>query len=170
MNDTLTQTPAETATEVVVSVDHLRVRYGDTLAVDDVSLSIERGEIFGILGPNGAGKTTTVECIGGLRKPDAGSISVLGLDLRGDRRRAARARRHPAADLGAPGQDLRARGARAVRLVLQRSAPSPTAARSCSASRTSATTRYVNLSGGQRQRLSIALALSAARSWRSSTS
>jgi ABC-2 type transport system ATP-binding protein len=41
----------------------LRVRYGDTLAVDDVSLSISRGEIFGILGPNGAGKTTTVECI-----------------------------------------------------------------------------------------------------------
>ena len=55
------------------------------VAVDDVSLSIRRGEIFGILGPNGAGKTTTVECIGGLRKPDAGAISVLGLDPQQDR-------------------------------------------------------------------------------------
>src|SRR3984885_16096892 len=64
----------------VVSIERLRVRYGDTLAVDDISLAINRGEIFGILGPNGAGKTTTVECIGGLRRPDAGSINVLGLD------------------------------------------------------------------------------------------
>ncbi len=79
MTQTLVQNTA-TATAQVVSVDHLRVRYGDTVAVDDVSLSINRGEIFGILGPNGAGKTTTVECIGGLRRPDAGSITVLGLD------------------------------------------------------------------------------------------
>ena len=63
--------------------------------------AINRGEIFGILGPNGAGKTTTVECIGGLRKPDAGSISVLGLDVRTPRQGAARARRDPAPDLGA---------------------------------------------------------------------
>jgi ABC-2 type transport system ATP-binding protein len=69
------------ATEVV-SVDHLKVCYGETVAVNDVSLHIDRGEIFGILGPNGAGKTTTVECIGGLRKPDSGSIAVLGLDPR----------------------------------------------------------------------------------------
>src|SRR6202789_2431961 len=70
------QGPAE-----VVSIERLRVRYGDTLAVDDVSLSINRGEIFGILGPNGAGKTTTVECVGGLRRPDAGQIRVLGLEV-----------------------------------------------------------------------------------------
>src|SRR6202042_946070 len=79
MTQTLIQDTAATTSQVV-SVDHLRVRYGDTVAVDDVSLSINRGEIFGILGPNGAGKTTTVECIGGLRRPDAGSINVLGLD------------------------------------------------------------------------------------------
>src|ERR1700733_13299241 len=65
----------------VVSIQRLRVRYGDTIAVDDVSLSIKRGEIFGILGPNGAGKTTTVECVGGLRQPDGGKISVLGLEV-----------------------------------------------------------------------------------------
>src|SRR5487761_1147057 len=70
------------AAETVVAVEQLKLRYGETVAVDDVSFTISQGEIFGILGPNGAGKTTTVECIGGLRKPDSGSISVLGLDAR----------------------------------------------------------------------------------------
>src|SRR6202040_1333489 len=69
----------------VIEVDHLQKRYGDTVAVSDVSFSIEEGEIFGILGPNGAGKTTTVECIAGLRTPDSGSISVYGLSPRKDR-------------------------------------------------------------------------------------
>ncbi|MBE1490033.1 para-nitrobenzyl esterase [Plantactinospora soyae] len=55
-------------------------RYGEHVAVDDVSFTIGEGEIFGIIGPNGAGKTTTVESIAGLRTPDSGSISVLGLD------------------------------------------------------------------------------------------
>jgi ABC-2 type transport system ATP-binding protein len=73
---------AGTATTEVVAVENLRVRYGTTVAVDGVSLSIRPGEIFGILGPNGAGKTTTVECIGGLREPDSGTISVLGRDVR----------------------------------------------------------------------------------------
>ena len=82
---TMSTTMSETTTETVIAVDDLRVRYGATLAVDGVSLAIRRGEIFGIRGPNGAGKTTTVECIGGLRTPDSGSISVLGLDPRGDR-------------------------------------------------------------------------------------
>ena len=64
----------------VIEVQRLRKTYGATVAVDDVSFSIEEGEIFGILGPNGAGKTTTVECMVGLRLPDAGTIRVLGLD------------------------------------------------------------------------------------------
>ena len=68
-----------------LEVLHLRKRYGDTVAVDDVSFSAARGEIFGILGPNGAGKTTTVECATGLRSPDSGSVRVLGLDPREDR-------------------------------------------------------------------------------------
>ncbi|MBM9476171.1 ABC transporter ATP-binding protein [Nakamurella flavida] len=54
-------------------------RYGPLVAVDDVSLSVRRGEFFGILGPNGAGKTTLLEIIEGLRKPDAGTVTVLGL-------------------------------------------------------------------------------------------
>jgi ABC-2 type transport system ATP-binding protein len=69
----------------VIEVSNLRKRYGGTVAVDDVSFTVERGEIFGILGPNGAGKTTTVECVEGLRTPDRGTVSVLGLDPRHDR-------------------------------------------------------------------------------------
>ena len=64
----------------IIEVRGLRKEYGDTIAVDDVSFTVQEGEIFGILGPNGAGKTTTVECVEGLRKPDGGEISVLGLD------------------------------------------------------------------------------------------
>jgi ABC-2 type transport system ATP-binding protein len=152
-------TPVSAArTTEVVSVEHLRVRYGDTLAVDDVSLSIDRGEIFGILGPNGAGKTTTVECIGGLRKPDSGSISVLGLDVRTQARELHgrvgiqlqsselpdKIYVHEAVELFAsfypnpvdPGRLIQMLGLEDKR-----------------------DTRYVNLSGGQRQRVSIALAL-----------
>jgi ABC-2 type transport system ATP-binding protein len=64
----------------VIEVTDLRKVYGERTAVDGVSFSVEPGEIFGILGPNGAGKTTTVECIGGLRQPDGGSITVAGMD------------------------------------------------------------------------------------------
>jgi ABC-2 type transport system ATP-binding protein len=68
-----------------VEIKHLRKTYGPLIAVDDVSLSVDEGEIFGILGPNGAGKTTTVECAIGLRTADAGTIRLLGLDPRTDR-------------------------------------------------------------------------------------
>src|ERR1700677_2365922 len=81
----MTETIERQAVDTVVSVQDLRVRYGSTVAVDGISLSIRRGEIFGILGPSGAGKPTAVECTGGLRTPDEGTISVLGLDARGDR-------------------------------------------------------------------------------------
>ncbi len=64
----------------VIEVTDLRKRYADLTVLDGVSFSIEEGEVFGVLGPNGAGKTTTVECVEGLRRPDSGSIKVLGLD------------------------------------------------------------------------------------------
>jgi len=67
-----------------ISVSNLGKRYGSTVAVDDVSLEVREGEIFGLVGPNGAGKTTTMECVQGLRQPDRGSISVLGLDPQRD--------------------------------------------------------------------------------------
>jgi len=76
---------AARASEPAVEVRGLRKVYGGFVAVDDVSLSVEDGEIFGILGPNGAGKTTTVECVIGLRIADAGTIRVLGLDPVRDR-------------------------------------------------------------------------------------
>jgi ABC-2 type transport system ATP-binding protein len=63
-----------------IHVAGLRKTYGRTVAVDDVSFDVRHGEIFGLIGPNGAGKTTTMECIEGLRKPDRGTVSVLGLD------------------------------------------------------------------------------------------
>jgi ABC-2 type transport system ATP-binding protein len=64
----------------VIQVSGVRKTYGSTVAVADVSFDVHHGEIFGLIGPNGAGKTTTMECIEGLRTPDRGSISVLGLD------------------------------------------------------------------------------------------
>ncbi len=70
----------KTATRPAVEITHLRKTYGPLVAVDDVTLSVAEGEIFGILGPNGAGKTTTVECAIGLRSPDSGTIRLMGLD------------------------------------------------------------------------------------------
>ncbi|TDD84772.1 ABC transporter ATP-binding protein [Actinomadura darangshiensis] len=62
-----------------IEVTGLRKRYGDVRAVDGVTFAVEEGEFFGILGPNGAGKTTTLEIIEGLREPDEGDLTVLGL-------------------------------------------------------------------------------------------
>src|SRR5277367_2630411 len=64
----------------VIQVLGIRKTYGRTVAVDEVSFEVNDGEIFGLIGPNGAGKTTTMECVEGIRKPDRGTISVLGLD------------------------------------------------------------------------------------------
>jgi ABC-2 type transport system ATP-binding protein len=67
-----------------ITVDGLRKAYGDVLAVDGIAFEIREGEIFGMVGPNGAGKTTTIECIEGLRKPDGGTLRVLGMDPQHD--------------------------------------------------------------------------------------
>jgi ABC-2 type transport system ATP-binding protein len=64
----------------VIQATHLRKTYGKTVAVEDLSLDVQEGEIFGMVGPNGAGKTTTIECLEGMRIFDAGQIRVLGLD------------------------------------------------------------------------------------------
>jgi ABC-2 type transport system ATP-binding protein len=64
----------------VVEVSGIHKAYGSTVAVDNVSFTVQEGEIFGLIGPNGAGKTTTMECVEGLRQPDAGRIGVFGLD------------------------------------------------------------------------------------------
>jgi len=142
----------------VIDVRNLHKRYGDTVAVDDVSLSVEEGEIFGILGPNGAGKTTTVECIAGLRAPDRGEIRVLGLDPR--RQRAELTQR-----LGIQLQDShlpeRLRVAEALELYssFYRRPADWRALEDMLGLAAKSKTSFGKLSGGQRQRLSIALAL-----------
>jgi ABC-2 type transport system ATP-binding protein len=71
----------------VIEVDKLCKTYGDIKAVNNVSLTVVQGEIFGMLGPNGAGKTTTMEIVEGLRPADSGSVSVLGMDIKQRSRR-----------------------------------------------------------------------------------
>ncbi|WP_027342066.1 ABC transporter ATP-binding protein [Hamadaea tsunoensis] len=142
----------------VLEVTNLHKRYADRIAVDDVSFTVERGEIFGILGRNGAGKTTTVECIGGLRTPDRGEIRVLGLDPRRDRERLR-------AVLGMQLQEStlqdRITALEALRLFAS-FYPDPARPEQLLDDlglAGSARTAYAKLSGGQKQRLSIALAL-----------
>lgn len=65
-----------------IRVEGLVKRFGSLTAVDQISFTVQRGEIFGILGPNGAGKTTTLEIIEGLQLPTEGQVTVLGLDIR----------------------------------------------------------------------------------------
>jgi ABC-2 type transport system ATP-binding protein len=140
----------------VIEVRNLQKRYGATVAVRDVSFTVERGEIFGILGPNGAGKTTTVECISGLRAPDAGSITVLGRSPRDPRLRRL---------VGVQLQESQLPEKTSVREALELYSsfyPNPADWRQLARDLGLATkldTRYAKLSGGQKQRLSIALAL-----------
>ena len=67
--------------EHVIEVEKLTKRYGDLLAVNDISFTVRKGEVFAFLGPNGAGKTTTVEIIETIRTPTSGKVSVLGMDV-----------------------------------------------------------------------------------------
>jgi ABC-2 type transport system ATP-binding protein len=71
-------------TAPVIRVRGLTKRYGEVQAVAGIDFDVAKGEIFGLLGPNGAGKTTTVEILEGLRKPDGGDVSVLGVDVMRD--------------------------------------------------------------------------------------
>ena len=145
-------------TPEVVSVEQLRVVYGDTVAVDDVSFAIRRGEIFGILGPNGAGKTTTVECIGGLRKAHSGSLRVLGHDVHGNAKALHDRVGIQLQTSGLPDK-IYVREALELFASFYPNPVDPDELLRRLRLEDKAGTRYVNLSGGQRQRLSIALAL-----------
>lgn len=142
----------------VIEVSGLQKRYGEQLAVAGVSFDVEEGEIFGVLGPNGAGKTTTVECIEGLRVPDAGTIRVLGLDPQHD---VAALRRV----LGVQLQDskLPERMTVAEAVTLYSSFYEHPADGDALLERLGLAgrrdTRFRALSGGQQQRLAIVLAL-----------
>ncbi|MFG1752110.1 ABC transporter ATP-binding protein [Streptosporangium sandarakinum] len=141
-----------------IEVTDLRKAYGDTRAVDGVTFMVRAGETFGIVGHNGAGKTTTVECLIGLRRPDAGTVRVLGED-------PARRRRALAQRIGAQLQESslpeRIKVAEALRMfgsfyrdaadwrqLMERWGLQPLARKA-----------FGDLSGGQKQRLMLALAL-----------
>ncbi len=142
----------------IIEVTHLRKLYGDQVAVDDVSFSVEAGEIFGIVGRNGAGKTTTVECLSGLRTPDAGTIAITGLDPGRDR---TEIRRRVGVQLQSSALPEKIKVWEALQLYAS-FYPHPVDTDrlldevGLTAKRGS---RYAGLSGGQKQRLSIALAL-----------
>ena len=141
-----------------IEVRGLTKAYAGTTVVRDISFAVECGEIFGIIGPNGAGKTTTAECIEGLRRPDAGQVSVLGLDPVRDRD-ALRER------LGVQLQDTglpeRLRVGEALRLYSSFYAASADwrALMELLGLSGKEKSPFGKLSGGQRQRLSVALAL-----------
>ncbi|TYB62170.1 ABC transporter ATP-binding protein [Nonomuraea sp. PA05] len=141
-----------------LEVRNLHKRYGEHVAVDDVSFTVEEGEIFGIIGPNGAGKTTTVESIAGLRTPDSGSISVLGLDPIKDR---AEVRERLGVQLQESSCPDAIKVAEALELYSSfYSNPADWRELMQLLSLTEKRdTQYKALSGGQKQRLSIALAL-----------
>lgn len=82
---------ADDAHPVVLSISGLVKQFGDTVAVDGVDLEVRRGSFYGIVGPNGAGKTTTLSMVTGLLRPDAGSITVQGVDVWQDPAEAKRA-------------------------------------------------------------------------------
>lgn len=142
----------------VIELIGLHKSYGDTVAVDDVSFTVQRGEIFGILGRNGAGKTTTVESIAGLRQPDRGVVRVLGLDPFRDR---ARIRQVLGVQLQASqlhGQLTVAELMRLYRSFYRRGAD-PDVLLNELGLHPHRNQQFDNLSGGQQQRLSIAVAL-----------
>lgn len=142
----------------IVDVNHLRKTYGDTIAVDEVSFSVDEGEIFGILGPNGAGKTTTVECVVGLRVPDAGTISVLGLDPRTDRRELRECVRVQLQESALPAK-LKVREALDLYGSFYRRPADANQLMDVLGLTVKRDDYFKKLSGGQKRRLSIALAL-----------
>lgn len=141
-----------------VTVQNLVKKYGHLVAVNDVSLSIHEGEIFGIIGPNGAGKTTTVECISGLRAPDSGSISVYGLSPQKERNKI---REFVGVQLQESALPPRIKVREAVKLFASfYSNPlDPDQLLEALGIEKIVNSSFKNLSGGQKQRVSVALAL-----------
>ena len=150
--------PASPGADVVLAIEALTKRYGSLVAVDGISFEVRRGETFGILGPNGAGKTTTLEMIEGLRKPDAGRITLLGMDAV-RQRRAAQERIGVQLQSQALWPELTAEETlRTFRALFRRKvAVEELLERFALVDKRRALVR--DLSGGQKQRLSVATAL-----------
>jgi ABC-2 type transport system ATP-binding protein len=146
-------------TDYAIEVDKLTKRYGDLLAVDDISFTVGKGEVFAFLGPNGAGKTTTVEIIETIRRPTSGKVSLLGMDV-------TKKKQEIVSRIGVLPQGFSSFDRITVRETLQYYAQ---LYRSRNADidglmelvnlNDKAGEQYKNLSGGLRQRLGIAIAL-----------
>ena len=144
--------------QTAVDVQDLQKRYGEVRALDGATFALASGEVFGLLGPNGAGKTTAVECILGLRRPDAGRITVLGLE-HGAGSRQIKAR--TGAQLQTTGLYPRLSAREVVELfgrLFPRALPAGQVLELVGLEE-KAGARSADLSGGQRQRLAVALAL-----------
>jgi ABC-2 type transport system ATP-binding protein len=137
----------------VVTVRGLRKAYGETVVVDDLDLDVPAGEIVGLIGANGAGKTTTVECLQGLRKPDAGTMRVLGYD---PVTQATALRPLLGSQLQDSGLPDRLRVNEAVKLFAEGPGDDLLDQFGLARRRRSA---FASLSGGERQRLFLVLAL-----------
>jgi ABC-2 type transport system ATP-binding protein len=142
----------------VIKVQNLFKKYGNFVAVDNVSITIQEGEIFGIIGPNGAGKTTTVECISGLRTPDSGNITIYGISPQKDRNKT---RKFVGVQLQESAMPPRLKVGEAVELFASfYSNPlKPGDLLELLGIKGIKNSNFNKLSGGQKQRLSIALAL-----------
>jgi ABC-2 type transport system ATP-binding protein len=142
----------------VIEVKALTKRYGGVAVVDGVSFAVAAGEIFGMVGPNGSGKTTTIECIEGLRRPDEGTVTVLGLNPQADRRGLAE---RIGVQLQESALPARLRPAEALDLFgafySERASTDALLAQLGLSSKLR--TPFAKLSGGEKQRLFIALAL-----------
>ena len=149
--------------DALLEVAGLRKRYGDVVAVEDVSLQVDRGEVFGLLGPNGAGKSTTIGCLSGLLEPDAGRLSLAGADLRSAPMAARKG-------LGVVPQELALYDALSVTanleafgglygLTRERLAERVTWCLDFARLADRATNRVGTLSGGMKRRLNLAIAL-----------
>jgi len=146
------------AMDTVISVERLSKSYGDVTAVEDVSFTVDRGEIFGLIGPNGAGKTSTVEILQGLRPRSGGGVSVLGLD---PARNGDELRRRIGSQLQSSALPARMRVGEAVRLFAHAAAGVVDVDEVLVQWNLDPLRRrpFAALSGGQRQRLFLALAL-----------
>ena len=148
----------ELSRDLAVQVALLRKAYGDVVAVDDVSFTVERGSIFCMIGPNGAGKTTTIECLEGLRQPDAGSVTVGGLDPIADRANFVHRIGVQLQEIGIPPR-MKVREALRLFAALYPTSTDLSELTDQLGLGEFVSKTYGSLSGGQKRRVNIALAL-----------
>lgn len=145
--------------DMLVECEHVTKYYGKITAVNDVSFSIEEGEIFGLVGPNGAGKTTLIEMIESLRVPDSGSIKVLGYN---PVKEARQLQEGIGVQLQSSSIQPNIKVKEAIILfasLYKKPLANPEVLLKRLSLEDKAYARYAKLSGGQKQRLAIALAL-----------